>query len=78
MKKFLKDHGIWVLFAAAVISVALAAMSFGRGRRAAPVTYGKVWWRRLGLCVLVLLLGVCAELFASPWLLRLVLGRVLA
>ena len=28
MKKFLKDHGIWVLFAAAVISVALAAMSF--------------------------------------------------
>lgn len=28
MKKFLKDHGIWVLFAAAVISVALAVMSF--------------------------------------------------
>ena len=28
MKKFLKDHGIWVLFAAAVIAVALAAMSF--------------------------------------------------
>ena len=59
-------------------SGALASLSFGRGRRAAPVTYGKVWWRRLGLCVLVLLLGVCAELFASPWLLRLVLGRVLA
>ena len=28
MKQFLKDHGIWVLFAAAVISVALAVMSF--------------------------------------------------
>lgn len=28
MKKFLKDHGIWVLFAAAVIAVALAVMSF--------------------------------------------------
>ena len=28
MKKFLRDHGLWVLFAAAVISVALAAMSF--------------------------------------------------
>ncbi len=28
MKKFLKDHGIWVLFAAAVISVVLALMSF--------------------------------------------------
>lgn len=28
MKNFLKNHGLWVLFAAAVISVALAAMSF--------------------------------------------------
>lgn len=28
MKNFLKHHGIWVLFAAAVISVALAAMSY--------------------------------------------------
>ncbi len=27
MKNFLKDHGIWVLFAAAVIAVALAVMS---------------------------------------------------
>ena len=28
MKKFLQDHGIWVLVAAAVIAVALAVMSF--------------------------------------------------
>ncbi len=28
MKNFLKDHGLWILFAAAVISVALAVMSF--------------------------------------------------
>ena len=28
MKRFFKDHGIWVLLATAVISVALAAMSF--------------------------------------------------
>lgn len=28
MKKFLKDHGLWVLFAAAVIAVVLAVMSF--------------------------------------------------
>ena len=28
MKSFLKDHGLWILFAAAVISVALAVMSF--------------------------------------------------
>lgn len=28
MKNFLKEHGLWVLFAAAVIAVALACMSF--------------------------------------------------
>lgn len=28
MKNFLKNHGLWILFAAAVISVALAVMSF--------------------------------------------------
>ena len=28
MKNFLKQHGLWVLFAAAVIAVALAVMSF--------------------------------------------------
>ena len=28
MKKFLREHGIWVLFATAVIAVALAVMSF--------------------------------------------------
>ena len=27
MKNFLKQHGLWVLFAAAVLSVALAVMS---------------------------------------------------
>ena len=28
MKKFLKEHGLWILFATAVIAVALAVMSF--------------------------------------------------
>ena len=28
MKKFLKEHGLWILFATAVITVALAVMSF--------------------------------------------------
>ena len=28
MKRFLRDHGLWVLFAAAVIAVALAVMSY--------------------------------------------------
>lgn len=59
-------------------AAALSALSFGRGRRTAPVTYGRAWWRRLGTCSLVLLVGVCVELFVSPWLLSLALGRILA
>ena len=35
-------------------------------------------WRRLGVCCLALAGGVCAELMLSPWLLRLLLERLLA
>ena len=59
-------------------SAALAALSFGRGRRAAPVIYGRDWWMRLGAAALALLAGVCVELLIGPWLLRLALARVLA
>lgn len=59
-------------------SAALARVSFGRGRRAAPVAYGRCWWLRLAVCGAVLLAGVCADLILSPWLLRLVLERLLA
>ena len=37
MKNFLKNHGLWVLFAAAVIAVALAVMSFF-SNAASPLT----------------------------------------
>ena len=37
MKNFLKEHGLWVLFAAAVIAVALACMSFFSSN-SAPLT----------------------------------------
>lgn len=59
-------------------SAALASLSFGRGRRSAPVSYGSRWWLRLAVCGGVLLAGVCVDLFCSPWLLRLVLERLLA
>lgn len=59
-------------------SAALASLSFGRGRRVAAVTYGKDWWLRLLVCAGVLLAGVCVDLLASPWFLRLALGRILA
>ena len=58
-------------------SAALASLSFGRGRRCAAVTYGRVWWRRLAVCGAVLLAGVCVDLLCSPWLLRFMLGRIL-
>ena len=58
-------------------SAGLAAVSFGRGRRTAPVVYGRACWVRFGACCLALLAGVCAELFLSPVLLRLMLERIL-
>lgn len=58
-------------------SAALASLSFGRGRRSAPVIYGRSCWLRLGGTAAVLLAGVCADLFLSPWLLRLTLERIL-
>jgi len=58
-------------------SAALALASFGRGRRAVPIHYGRVYVIRFAICTAVLLAGVCLELFTSGWLLQLALGRVL-
>jgi len=58
-------------------SMALASLSFGRGQRAAPVTYGREWWSRLGVLSGVLLAGICAELTLAPWLLRQLLEGML-
>ena len=58
-------------------SAALAAVSFGKGRRCAPVTYGRACWLRLGLSAAVLLAGVCVDLLLSPALLGMMLERIL-
>lgn len=58
-------------------SAALASLSFGRGRRAAPVVYGRSCWVRFGGVIAVLLAGMCVDLFLSPWLLQLILERIL-
>ena len=58
-------------------SASLASLSFGSGRRAAPVVYGRGCWKRLAVVCGVLLAGVCVELFLSPALLESVLERVL-
>lgn len=57
-------------------SYSLAAVSFGKGRRTAPVIYGSADWLRLCVAALFLLAGVLSELFLSPYLLQLVLGRI--
>jgi len=58
-------------------SMVLAAMSFGRGRRSAPVVYDRAWWSRLAVISGVLLAGMCAELMLAPWFLRQLLERIL-
>lgn len=58
-------------------SAALASLSFGKGRRAAPVLYGRSCWVRFGAVMAALLMGMCVDLFLSPWLLQLVLERIL-
>ena len=59
-------------------SAALATLMFGKGRRAAPVAYGRACWVRMAVCAAVLLAGMCLDLLVSPWFLQIVLGRVLA
>ena len=58
-------------------SMALACLSFGSGRRAAPVVYGREWWSRLAVISGVLLAGMCAELMLAPWFLGRLLERIL-
>ncbi len=57
-------------------SMALACLSFGRGRRSAPVVYDRAWWSRLAVISGVLLAGMCAELMLTPWFLRQLLERL--
>lgn len=58
-------------------SAALACLSLGGGRRAAPALYGREWWGRLAVVAGVLLAGVCADLMLTPWFLRQLLERML-
>ena len=55
-----------------------AALALSGRKRSPPVRYGREWWRRCGLCTAALLAGICLETVCSPWILRLVLGHVLA
>ena len=56
----------------------LASLSLGRGRRAASVSYGREYWRRLAVCAGVLALGLCVELLFGQRVLHLLLKQLLA
>ena len=59
------------------LSIELFALSFGRGKRSAPVLYGSRYLLLFVLCVLILTVGMCCERFLTPLLFRLALGEVL-
>ncbi len=65
------------LLAVPAWKMAVSRVSIGRGRRAMVLGGGRAWWLRFAAVALTLLAGVCAELFLSPYLLRLILERIL-
>lgn len=58
-------------------SATLASLSLGAGRRAAPVTYGRDWWMRIGICAVILTAALCVDLWLSPRLLGRLLEHIL-
>lgn len=56
------------------LSTELFALSFGRGKRSAPVLYGSHYFLWFVLCAAVLALGVFCERMLTPLLFRLALG----
>lgn len=60
------------------MSMELFALSFGRGKRSAPVLYGSRYLLLFVLCAVILAVGMCCERFLTPLLFRLALGEVLS
>ena len=58
----------WVAVPAWEASFRLLTLSFGRGRRAAPVLYGKAYWMRFCTVMAVLFAGICGDMILTPWL----------
>ena len=59
------------------LSIDLFLLSFGRGKRSAPVLYGSRYFLLFVLCAAILAVGVCCERFLTPLLFRWAMGRVL-
>ena len=56
------------------LSTELAMLTFGRGRRSAPVLYGSRYFLLFVLCVMILTVGVFCERLLTPLLFRLAVG----
>ena len=63
---------LWV--AGRAWSAAFSLSGIGGGKRCAPVRYDRKYFYRLGVCVVLLLLGICAEQYLTPVLFRLALS----
>ena len=68
----------YFLLASPAWGMSAARLPIGRGRRTAPVTCGREWWRLCGAVSLVLLVGVCVELVLTPRLAYLALRHILS
>ena len=55
------------------LSTELSMLSFGHGRRSAPVLYGSRYFLIFGLCVVILAVGVSCERLLTPLLFRMAL-----
>lgn len=51
----------------------LLSLALGRGKRCSPTAVESGFWYRLGLCVVILLAGLCMELYVTPHLFALML-----
>ena len=60
------------------LSTELAMLTFGRGRRSAPVLYGSRYFILFVLCVIILTLGVFCERLLTPLFFRLAMGGLAA
>lgn len=59
------------------LSIELFTLSFGRGKRSAPVLYGSRYFLLFLLCAVILAVGVCCERLLTPFLFHLALGEVI-
>lgn len=58
------------------LSIELFLLSFGRGKRSAPVLYGSRYFLLFLLCAVILAVGICCERLLTPFLFHLALGEV--